>query len=629
MGKSVKNRRDFFRTLSGTAEADAPAAGAEDVLFKRYARKALSGTRRYGGTEPVADEAAEPATSARVGTVTTGLAPYTGTWSAWEVAHLLRRTSFGVKKADVDSFLTGSISDAVDALCTVSAAVAAPSATPVNNYDTALFTDSGGILPGADWTGNNLPYTSTSSSNDGTTNSLRRGSLTAWQQGVWIANDLTIREKMVQFWHHFIPVNIYDVEGVSSNSTLTTYYYIKLLRENGLGNFKTLMKAIAKHPAMLAYLGGQFSTASAPNENFARELLELFTMGKVPTQNYTEDDIQAAAKIFSGWRLSSFKTAFTTPLAAQPYPVAFNSTYHNTSSKTFSSYFGSTTITGLTGSAGSGEFDTFFDLLFMQQDVTIARYLARRLYRFFVYYDIDANIETNVIEPLGDLLISNGWDMLPVVKTLLKSEHFFDAANRGVMIKPPVDFLIGAVRTLNIPTTSPTITTQNQYAVWQYYHNYARNNLEQGWLDVPNVSGWNAYYQSPTYYQNWINSNSIQRRASFLTGLVSGSLYAGGINMKLDPIAWVQQFPTATIQNPETLIDEMVKLLLPLDLAATYKTEIKEANLLAGQTDNFYWTTAWNNYAGTPTSTSYANIVRTRLRNLFTALLQLAEAQLM
>ena len=81
---------------------------------------------------------------------------------------------------------------------------------------------------------------------------------------------------------------------------------MSLLRSNALGNFKSLIKAIAKSPAMLVYLGNQYSTAAIPNENFARELMELFTMGKVPTQNYTEDDIKAASYVLSGWRVANF-----------------------------------------------------------------------------------------------------------------------------------------------------------------------------------------------------------------------------------------------------------------------------------------------------------------------------------
>jgi uncharacterized protein (DUF1800 family) len=316
-------------------------------------------------------------------------------------------------------------------------------------------------------------------------------------------------------------------------------------------------------------------------------------------------------------------------VAAYPFAPAFNAAYHNQTNKLFSSNFGNTTITNQAGVNGANEFDIFFDMLFTQQQTTIAKYICRRLYRFFVYYDIDTNIEANVIMPLAALLVSNNWDMAPVVSSLFKSEHFFDVANRGVMIKSPVDFITGCLRTFNINTTPAAGATQlaNQYSVWNYFQNYANNNLEQGMGLVPNVSGWKAYYQDPTYYQNWINSNSIQRRAALLTSFVSG-FTTGSTSIKIDPIAFVQQFPAATIQDPDLLIDAIVPYLFAVDLPAQYKTDTKVQTLLAGQVTNSYWTTAWNNYIASPTTTN-TNIVKTRLNSLLTTFLQLAEFQLM
>jgi uncharacterized protein (DUF1800 family) len=487
------------------------------------------------------------------------------------------------------------------------------------NYYQNTLPDSGGIALGSSWTTNNLTYVN---ANDGTNNTYRQISLTSWSWGVCINDNTTIREKMTQFWYHFIPVNFDDVRNQQNNSATMCNDYMSLLRTNALGNFKTLIKAIAKTPAMLVFLGNQYSTAATPNENFARELMELFTLGKVPTQNYTEPDVIAASKVLSGWRVPSF-------VAAYPFAPGFNAAYHNQTNKVFSAFFGSTTITNQTGANGANEFDLFFDMLFTQQQVTIARYISRRLYRFFVYYDIDSNIETNVIIPLADFIIASNWEMAPVINKLFKSEHFFDVANRGVMIKSPIDFITGTLRTLNINTTSPAGATQivNQYAVWNYFQNYANTNLEQGYGLVPNVSGWKAYYQEPTYYQNWINSNSIQRRAALLTSFVSGFTTAS-TSIKLDAIAFVQQFPNTTIQDPDLLVDIITQYLFAVDLPASYKSDTKIATLLAGQVTNSYWTTAWNNYIANP-STANTNTVKTRLNSLFTTFLQLAEFQLM
>jgi len=619
MGHEKLKRKDFFKSFAGFTKkkaavfADGPT-GDPDPLFEKYARKTL-GPRLY--SEAMEIPGLDPAPNIRVTAVTSGLNPYAGAWTQWEVIHLLRRLSFGVKKADLDALLAMTPAAAVDSLLTVPAPVN-PSPTPLNYYQATL-PDSGGIALGASWTSNNLTYVN---ANDGTNNSYRQLSLTSWSWGVCINDATNIREKMTQFWYHFIPVNFDDIRNQQNNSATMCNDYMNLLRTNALGNFKTLIKAIAKTPAMLVYLGNQYSTATVPNENFARELMELFTLGKVPTQNYTEADVIAASRVLSGWRVPSF-------VAAYPFAPGFNATYHNQTNKLFSSNFGNTTITNQTGVNGANEFDIFFDMLFTQQQTTISKYICRRLYRFFVYYDIDANIEANVIVPLAALLVSNNWNMAPVVSTLFKSEHFFDIANRGVMIKNPIDFITGSLRTLNINTRPAAGATQlaNQYAVWNYFQSYGDNNLEQGFGLVPNVSGWKAYYQDPTYYQNWINSNSIQRRATLLTSFVSG-FTTGATSIKIDPIAYVQQFPSATIQDPDLLIDAIVPYLFTIDLPAQYKIDTKVQTLLAGQVTNSYWTTAWNNYIASPT-TANTNIVKTRLNSLLTTFLQLAEFQLM
>ncbi len=630
MGNEKLKRKDFLKNLAGVALketevlTDGPP-GEPDPLFKKYARKKL-GPRRYSEQiENPTPGGPGDGSDARVGNVTSGLNPYAGTWTNWEVSHLLRRVGFGVKKSELEALLMLSPSAAVDALLTLGPPTY-PSPTPLNHYNNTAV-DSSGVLLGDSWTSTNLTYAT--GSNDGTVNSHRQNSLMWWSWGLCINESTTIREKMTLFWYHFIPVNFDDVRGMQSNSSTMCNDYMTLLRNSALGNFKTLIKAIAKMPAMLVYLSNQYSTASVPNENFARELMELFTLGKVPTQNYTEPDIIAASKVFSGWRVPSF-------VAAYPFNPGFNAAYHNQTNKVFSQFFGpnpTNTIVNQPGAAGANEFDIFFDMLFTYQQDTIARYICRRLYRFFVYYDIDANIEANVIVPLANFMVASNWEMAPVVAKLFKSEHFYDMANKGVMIKSPLDFIIGTFRTMYVNTAAVATTNNplvvNQYALWQYFHNYANNNLEQGYGLVPNVSGWKAYYQEPMFYQNWINSYSIQKRASLITSLLStNGISVGGIGVKIDVIAFVQLWPNATVQDPDLLIDVLIQYFLPVDLPAQYKTDTKVQTLLNGQVTNSYWTTAWNNYVANPNTTNL-NIVKPRLTSLFTTLLQLAEYQLM
>lgn len=642
-------RKEFLKSLIGVNKkkeilsSENAVFENSDPLFEKYSRKTL-GDRQY--SEQMAVPLEDGTFSARVGVVTSGLAPYTGAWTSWEVNHLLRRLSFGAKRADITALLALTVSDAVDSLLTFSATPANPSPTPLYfngiNYADTLGSGtgtpvvSGGVAQAADWTTSNLtgypPFGP---------NYSRRISLEYWNWGVIINDAKSIREKMQQFWHHFIPINFESLENSEQNSAIMSYEYMKLLRQNALGNFKTLIKAISKTPAMLVYLSNQYSTAAVPNENFARELLELFAMGKTPTQNYTEPDIIAASKVFSGWRVPTFIAA-TTPASA------FNSVYHNQTNKVFSSNFVSAsfptaTINNQTGVNGANEFDQFFDMLFAAQANTIAKYICRRLYRYFVYYDIDANIETNVIVPLSATLISNNWEMLPVVKQLFKSQHFFDMANRGVMIKSPIDYLSGIIRTLNVNTTATIINiTSNptnpntslldtQYFTWRYFQDYSDGNLGQGIGAPPNVAGWKAYYQGPTYYQNWINSETIQKRATIITSVLSNNGFSTyqGAPVNVDLIAFVQQFGNTIASDPALLVNEVVKSLLAVDIPATYKTsQLKNIELLNYQADT-YWTGIWNLYVSTPTNTTNTNLVKTRLRVLFTAVMQLAEFQLM
>jgi uncharacterized protein (DUF1800 family) len=628
MGDKHLQRKDFLKKIIGINSTDKVentenAAPQDDPLFERYARKTL-GNRQYSTL--MGSPNTDGSFAARVGSVTSGIAPYTGTWTEWQVAHLLRRASFGVKKSDVDALKTLTPSAAVDALFNFTTAPVNPSPTPLY-FNTANYADTlgagtgtppvtGGVAQGADWTSSNIignpPFGPEYS---------RRSSLEYWNWGVCINEPASIREKMQQFWYHFIPVNYESLDNSARNAATMSHDYMKLLRTNALGNFKTLLKAISKTPAMLVYLSNQYSTASAPNENFARELLELFTIGKVPTQNYAEADVLPAAKVFSGWRVSSF-------ISTYPVVSGFNPSFHNQTNKTFSSFFNNTTINNQTLANGANEFDLFFDMLFTHQAISIAKYICRRLYRFFVYYDIDTNVETNVIVPLANLLISSNWEMAPVVKTLFKSEHFYDAANKAVMIKSPIDFITSFIRTFNVETNT-TAGVDKQYFVWRHFQNYAQDSLEQGFGSPPTVAGWKAYYQEPTYYQNWINSETIQKRFTLINNFINGFTPSqSGLTVKVNFIAFVQQFPAATIANPNLLIDEICKYLFSIDLPVLYKQQLKRQELLGGQMTDDYWTQVWNAYTVTPNA-SNTTVVTNYLKGLFTSLLQLAEFQLM
>ena len=613
MEKKIFTRRELFTRY---INKDGSVSALFDPLFEKYSRKVFSG-RVYQKPELVNDTNTGPHSSERTGPVTSGLNPYSGTWTETEALHLLRRTNFGFKKADVDALAAMTLSNAVDAILAIDPI---PPTPPVNWY-TSVYPDTNGLPYGADWT--NDPLANTDSGRK--TNKNRHDGLKRWLLGLGLNQDATIREKMVWFWYHFIPVDFQTIvdsttQYASSNSARICYQYIKMFRDGAIGNFKTLIRTMATQPAMMIYLNNQENTNTAPDENFAREVMELFTLGKDPASQYTQSDVVQAAKLLTGWRIQNLNAATTS--------TAFTASYHETSNKQFSSFFNNTLINNL----GVTELDAFFDMIF-SKDTVVSQYICRRLYRYFVYYDIDANIEANVIVPLAQTFVANNWNILPVLKQLLNSDHFFDMANRGVYIKSPFDLVIGSLRTFNINTNvSDASNYQAQYQLWQYFNDNVLDAMDQVMGKVPSVSGWSAFYQMPSFHEYWINSNTTQRRFAFLQRLFNGFDLTNNnltTHIQVDVIAFVTQFSNTVCMDPDLLVAACVAYLLPIDLSITNKNTLKIQTLLSGQVTNNYWTTAWNSYINNPSDAVNLGIVKTRLKSLLTTITQYAEFQLM
>lgn len=305
-----------------------------------------------------------------------GLTPYVGTWTENEMIHLLKRLSFGAVKEDVDYFRTLTYEQAVDEMLnTTNPSVGQPlkhyvpdvATTPTNDPDWS-------VAVGRTWV--NTP------SNNGNVNSGRIASLKAWWLGAMINQPRSIEEKMVLFLSTFTAVE-FDTSTIGTYS----YRYLNTLRTYATGNYKALVKAITLEPSMLIYLNGQNNNKTAPDENYARELQELFTVGKGPGSQYTEADVQATAKILTGYRINA---------QGQSY---LDTTRHDTTNKTFSAFYNNTIITGRTGANGALELDDLLAMIFATNES--ANFICRRIYQFFVYGEIPAAVETNVILPMA------------------------------------------------------------------------------------------------------------------------------------------------------------------------------------------------------------------------------------
>jgi uncharacterized protein (DUF1800 family) len=611
----LNSRRNFLKKFNSKKETSVLLnLQQDDPNFNKFSKKVggrVANTKANGRRNPI----------------TSGLARYTGPFTELEASHLLRRTQYGVKPSELEAALGKTMSQVVDELFSFNPIISSPSSGPLNNYqnNTSVppILDTNGLLLGDDWTKSTFGISNAQNPNIA---SLREISLKHWRWGVYFNDGNTLREKLTDFWSHFIPIDIDDVrKNLGTNSPIFCHDYFQMLRDNCNGNFRTIIEQVSKSNAMLGYLSGQFSTKTIPNENFARELLELFTIGKDDIQennSYTEDDIKATSKIFSGWRMNN------TQSITYPVPVVFNPNFHNQEDKSFSVNFDYTIIPNQTGANGANEFDLFFNMLFEKQKIKISQYIIERLYRYFVYYEIDSFTRANVIVPLARSFRDGNWEIQPVLKRLLKSEHFYDINNIGVMIKSPFDFITGLVRGLQINTVKADGNVIDQYNCYKYFNTISLE-IDQGSGVYPTVSGYKAYYQKPTYYQNWINSNNLQKRDAFINKMLSYTIQ-GNIKLQIDVVAYVKLFPLATQQTPDLLIDTCIKYLLPKDIDITFKNDVlKKTSLLNNQGSDTYWTDAWNAHLAAPSDASKLKIVTDRLKAMFTTLLKLAEYQLM
>jgi len=529
--------------------------------------------------------------------ITSGIGPYTGPWTENEVIHLLKRTMFGAKKADVDYFKTRTVSQAVDELLNPTAPQPTP---PIKEYATstnAVRPDSN-IAQGTTWI-NDI-------NNDGTVQGQRTASYKKWFTGNLINQDRSIREKLVMFW-----IDHFGNEALEVGHGNYIYMQHNLVRQYALGNFKAMIDAITKDIAMLRYLNGYLNVASAPDENYARELFELFTIGKGPGSQYTETDVKEAAKVLTGWQINGTNwTSF------------FNPNRHSTTNKVFSSFFNNTVITGRTGpTAGQLELNDLVNMIFNTPET--ARFICRKFYRFFVYYTIDANVEVNVIEPLATIFRNNNYDIRPVLLTLFKSEHFFDVLNQNCYIKSPADHIIGSLREMNV-IFPPLTDWDTNYGMWNFF--FANMvNTGQNLHDPPNVSGLPAYYQEPLFHEIWINSDSLPKRNQFTDIMVNTGFARNGRRVQFDLVNYVRQFPNPG--NPNDLIDDALKLVFRNQLTYETKKAIKTQILLSNQQWDYYWTNAWMAYISSPTPANL-NVVNMRLRQLFQYFFNLSEYQL-
>jgi uncharacterized protein (DUF1800 family) len=524
------------------------------------------------------------------------LSPLQGALGTRRAAHLLRRTSFRYNKSKVDQMAGQTAAQALTSLLQAyNQYLQQPiyddvATVGVNENETWILP-----LPGTNQTTNEFKY--------------RRFVLSWWSDEAM--RDPGIVHKMVIFWHQYMTVSN------QSSGSRQFFDYLSLLRWAALGNFKKLATKIVLDNVMLVYLNNQQNTKTSPNENFAREYLELFTIGKGPQvgpgdyTNYTEDDIIQAAKLLTGFRTKTDRSLIDPETGIPRGFVDF--TKHSTDPKQFSSRFQNTTtlIPGAANVAGMfTELDAFVKMIFDQPET--AKNLCRRLYRFFVSKNITAEIETDIIVPLSNTLINAGFEVKPVLQQLLQSQHFFDEDDSdnkdeivGGMIKSPLELSYHALSFFNLVPPDPATQPLNNY-------NFHERGLAQRMMGLANyspfnpsdVAGYPGFYQDPDYSRAWFNSSTIIARYKVPAMLLSGKLTIGGsvntaLGVKLDIAPWVKN--SGVISDPEdsyVLVQDLLTYMLPETIDNDRFTYFL-VTVFLDQLPPADWTYEWQNYLAT------------------------------
>ncbi len=283
----------------------------------------------------------------------------------------------------------------------------------------------------------------------------------------WVCEMLStpspLTERMTLFWHNHFTSSLQKVR-----SATLVYRQNVLLREHALGNFATLLKAVSRDPAMLVYLDSATNRRGQPNENFAREVMELFTLGE---GSYSEQDIREAARAFTGWSINPENGEFL-----------WRPNAHDAGIKT---------VLGRSGDFGG---DDVLDILLARTETAV--FVVTKLWKEFVSPEPDPA----EVRRVAALFRQSGYDIKTALRALLTSEVFYSAQNRGTLVKSPVDLVIGTMRQFDVGYSDPLPLT------------FLLRTLGQDLFSPPNVRGWPGG-------EAWINSTTLLARRQFLERL--------------------------------------------------------------------------------------------------------------
>ena len=357
-------------------------------------------------------------------------------WNATRVAHLYKRFGFGANYNEIQAGLQLTPSQLLDQLITDAKNAPLPTPPTWHNWNVSNYAD---------------------------INTQRIDQYKEWYFQ-WLNDMLTTsaREKMALFWHNHFVTRFLEYLCPSY-----LYEYHKLLHAHAFGNFKTFLKEMAKTPAMLMFLDGRLNTRNKPNENYARELFELFTLGA--NNGYTEDDITEAARALTGY----------TSRAVDCGAFSFNALQFDNTPKT------------VFGQTANFNFDSLHDLIFQERAVECSEYIASKIYAHFVHHIPNPAI----IDGLAQTFRNNNFEIEPMIRQLFSSDHFYEDEVMSVNIKSPVECLLMLPKEGNLPYDDNIIQLAGYLTV----------NMGQQLFNPIDVSGWNGN-------RTWINATAITTR---------------------------------------------------------------------------------------------------------------------
>lgn len=489
------------------------------------------------------------------------LNPLAGVLGRRKAAHLLRRASFRQSRAKVDEMAGQTAAEALTSLLT---------AYPLQ-LDQPLYSDPANGGTPATWVNPPQPPSAPLPADD--------MDLTRFVMGWWVneaLHDPGSTHRMALFFHQFLAVD------AASGSSMEFFDYLSLLRWGSLGNLKKLVTKMVTDNCMLRYVDNDQNFAQNPNENFAREFFELFTVGRGQPAGpgdyttFTEDDVVQAARVFTGYnhaQRQQYADPDTNIPAGKAYPQS-----HDFAPKTFSPRLGGATITAPAQDAAGmiAELNSFIDLVFAQPEGS--KNFCRRLYHFFVTRNIPQDVEDEIIAPLAQLLVDSNFEIKPVLEKLLQSEHFFDVDDSnnadeivGALIKSPLDLTLQALTFFQLPIPDPVAENKKHYADF-YGAAVLERMLARAGMDLfypQDVAGYSGYYQDPVLNRQFFNSATIVQRYKLPQILLTGTNAWGSgsndpIGTKLDIATWIRD--SGVVSDPSgsnILVQELLDYLFP------------------------------------------------------------------